>query len=102
MHSNKHSKIDDTDRDTGRVEGKIVRPPTAEHGGMRLELAVGCAGEQAEGHVSEVEVQVNHFVNEILSDVKRCEVVRRIEPNDSEQITDGPAAGFEAGPAKNV
>src|SRR6516165_9382863 len=102
MHSNKHSKINNTHRDTGRVESKRVRPPTAEHGRVRFELTAGSAGEQAEGHVSEVEVQVNHFVNEILSDVERCEVVRGVEPDDSVQITDSAAAGLDAGPAENV
>ena len=102
MHSNKHSKINNTHRDTGRVESKRVRPPTAEHGRVRFELTAGSAGEQAEGHVSQVEVQVNHLVNEILSDVERCEVVRGVEPDDSVQITDSAAAGFDAGLAENV
>jgi len=85
-----------------RPSGKQDSAPPAEHGGVRFELTAGSAGEQAEGHVSEVEVQVNHFVNEILSDVERCEVVRGVEPDDSVQITDSAAAGLDAGPAENV
>jgi len=55
-------------------------------------MTAGSASEQAKCHVSEVKVQVNHFVNEALSNVQRGETVRWIEPDYSEQTTDTPAA----------
>jgi hypothetical protein len=43
---------------------------TTEHSGMRFEMAAWSASEQANCHVSECKVHVNHFVNDKFSNVK--------------------------------
>ncbi len=48
----------------------VVRSTATEHGGMRFEITTWSAGEQAKCHVSEMEVHVNHFVDNGLSNVE--------------------------------
>ena len=48
----------------------VIRSMTAEHSGMRFEMTAWSAGEQANCHVSEREVHVNHFVNDKFSNFK--------------------------------
>ena len=48
----------------------VVWSTTTEHSGMRFKIATWSAGEQAKCHVSEMEIQVNHFVDNGLSDIE--------------------------------
>jgi hypothetical protein len=70
MQSNKQPKINNGYSDTSGVKRMVIRSMTAEHSGMRFEMTAWSAGEQANCHVSEREVHVNHFVNDKFSNFK--------------------------------
>jgi hypothetical protein len=84
MQSDKQPKINKGYSDTGGVKRKVMRPAPTEHSGMRFEMTAWSAGEQTNCHVSEGEVQVNHFVNDKFSNVKRGEIAGWNNPRDSE------------------
>ena len=70
MQAKKQAEIDHGDGHAGGVKRMVIGSTTAQHGGMRFESTTRSARVQANGHVSEMQVHVNRFVNNGLGNVK--------------------------------
>lgn len=70
MESKKQAKINHGDGDAGGVKRVVIGSATSEHRGMRLKMAAWSAGEQSNRHVSEVNVQMDHLMDDGLGNIK--------------------------------